>query len=238
MKTYAHEIANETFCSADSSVKQLTKNLVSILGQKCAEFNLLNRICTMNEVQLKEHYGRILENQNGYEEIHNNDITEAVEAVRRSRNIFKCFQEANDFELNFIDKNRKMPRTFILNRNIDLPRESAAMIFSLHYILQSKSEAKSTKQSLKKNSSFKTFGQNVQVIISKLLELGVLDTEIKQVRRKRNRNGTEIVRNVRYFKTVLNKDLETHMTFLLKYQGIYPGEVFAQKKVPKNVIKG
>ena len=181
----------------------------------------------MNEVQLKEHYGRIFENQNGYEEIHNNDITEAVEAVRRSRNIFKCFQEANDFELNFIDKNRKMPRTFILNRNIDLPRESAAMIFSLHYILQSKSEAKSTKQSLKKNSSFKTFAQNVQVIISKLLELGVLDTEIKQVRSKRNRNGAEIVRNVRYFKTVLNKDLETHKTFLLKYQGIYPGEVFS-----------
>ena len=112
------------------------------------------------------------------------------------------------------------------------------MIFSLHYILQSKSEAKSTKQSVKKNSSFKTFGQNVHVIISKLLELGVLDTEIKQVRSKRNRNGAEIVRNVRYFKTVLNKDLETHKTFLLKYQGIYPGEVFAQKKVPKNVIKG
>ena len=101
------------------------------------------------------------------------------------------------------------------------------MIFSLHYILQSKSEAKSTKQSLKKNSSFKTFGQDVQVIISKLLELGVLETEIKQVRRKRGCNGAEIVRNGRFFKTVLNNELETHKTFLLKYHGIYPGEVFA-----------
>ena len=181
----------------------------------------------MNEVQLKEHYGTIFADQHGYEEVNNNDITEAVEAVRRSREIFKCFQEANDFELNFIDKNRKMPRTFFLNRNLDLPRETAAMIFSLHYILQSKSEAKSTKQCLKKNSSFKTFGQDVQVIISKLLELGVLETEIKEVRRKRGRNGAEIVRNVRFFKTVLNNELETHKTFLLKYQGIYPGEVFA-----------
>ena len=236
IKTYAHEIANETFCSADSSIKQLTKNLVSILGQKCAEFNLLHRICTMNEVQLKEHYGTIFADQHGYEEVNNNDITEAVEAVRRSREIFKCFQEANDFELNFIDKNRKMPRTFFLNRNLDLPRETAAMIFSLHYILQSKSEAKSTKQCLKKNSSFKTFGQDVQVIISKLLELGVLETEIKEVRRKRGRNGAEIVRNVRFFKTVLNNELETHKTFLLKYQGIYPVEVFAQKNVKTNVL--
>ena len=197
------------------------------MGQKCAEFNLLSRICTLNEVQLREHYRRIFVDQHGYEEVSNIDIKEAVEAVRRSRQIFKCFQEAQDFELNFMGKDRKMPKTYFLKENIALPRETAAMIFSLHYISQSRSEAKSTKQSLKKNSTFKTFGQRMQVIITKLLELGVLKTEMKQVRRKRARDGAVIVKNVRFFKTILNNELMTHKDFLLKYQGIYPGEVFA-----------
>ena len=60
-----------------------------------------------------------------------------------------------------------------------------------------------------------------------LVELGVLEIETREVRRKRARDGVDITRNVRFFKTKYNNQLESHKTFLLIYMGIYPGELFA-----------
>ena len=99
------------------------------------------------------------------------------------------------------------------------------MIFTVNYIQGRKTIAKSIKQSLKKNCSFKAFSEDLDTTIAKLQEMELLLTEMKDHRAKRDINGVSIVRQERFFKLNFNKENEEHKIFLSQYQVIYPGEI-------------
>ena len=100
------------------------------------------------------------------------------------------------------------------------------MVFVIHYIKSKKSEAKSVKQSLKKNASFKSFGIELEDILTRLMALGVLEIVHREVQRKRRVNDEIILRQAGFFKTSYIRDNPNHKLFLEQYQGIYPGELF------------
>ena len=89
--------------------------------------------------------------------------------------------EAEDFEENFLRQKSKMPKSYLLKKNLSLPPVTLAMIFSLHYIILKKAESKSVKQSLAKNASFKAFAVKMPEVIAALTALGVLITERRMV---------------------------------------------------------
>ena len=151
MRQRAKQIAEETMSDADTSVEQLSKNLRSIIGQKAAEMNLLFSLVTRNSQAIAAYYEDVFEAHSGYVELSNRDIEEAAVAVRRSREIFLSFMDAHQFEETFIKQKSKIPKTFFMKRNLHLTQKTQAMIFAIRYIKGRKSEAKSLKQSLKKN---------------------------------------------------------------------------------------
>jgi len=227
LRKFAKEIAQQTHTEADSSTEQLEKNLRSLIGQKAVEFNLLGSLVSRSALQIREYYTNVFTEHHGRIELDECDITEASHTVRRSRRIFQAFLEAEEFEENFLRHKSKMPKAFFIKRNLSLPPLSLAMIFALHYIRGKKTEAKSIKQSLAKNSFFKAFAIKLPEVVAGLTALGVLNTERRMVRKKRDRDGVQVERHVPFFVTLYDADNAAHRLFLEQYQGIYPGEVIA-----------
>ena len=223
---FARDIADDTISDADTSVDQLAKNLRSIIGQKAAEMNLLYSLVTRDSQEIKTYYEDIFEHHMGYEELCTRDIEEAGELVRRSRQIFLAFMAANQFEETFTKYRSKIPKPFFMRSNMLLPKKTQAMIFSIRYIKGRKSEAKSVKQSLKKNCTFKAFAFEVNDIISALIALGVLKIEQRQVRMKRLVNGEPVVRNAGFYVTTFDDKNNAQRVFLEQFQGVYSGELF------------
>ena len=116
LRDYAKQIANDTFTEADSSIEQLEKNLRSLIGQKAVEFNLLASLVTRTSNQLRQHYTVVFDQNQGKEELEERDITDAFHAVKRSRQIFQAFLEAEEFEENFLRQKPKIPKSFFIKK--------------------------------------------------------------------------------------------------------------------------
>ena len=231
LQQLAQEIAEETYSDVDTSMEQLQNNLVSLIGQKSVEMNMLASIATMNAEQIYNEYHRIFNEEAGLIEVQQLDIREAAECVRRSRKIFLALREAENFEENFTKRKSKIPATFFQQRKVEISMVEKAMIFVIHYILQRKSQAKHVKQFLKKNSSFRAFGVELNGIQRKLTEMGLLTTERRVKRRRVLRelhprvNEVRIVEETRtFFKILFDNTNTDHNSFLEKYQVLYPGE--------------
>ena len=164
----------------------------------------------MNCDQLRDYYTNILDNRDGVVLIARLDLSEAVELVRRSRKIILAFQEAREFEENFLKLKSKIPRTYFYRGAIQISTLKKAMVFVLHYTINKKTAVRHVKQSLKKNASFKVFAVDMNEILTRLLQLGVHTIE-RRVKRRRVVNEirpqvneirvVEIADN--YYKTVL-----------------------------------
>ena len=226
LRNYAQDIAEATYTDSDSSICQLAKNLRSIIGQKAAEMNLLASLLTRTSQELRTYYGRIFDNKGGFEVLSVADITEAAEAVRRSRLIYVAHLDAVDYENSFDRGDKRLRKIFSPATTAHLTKELKAQIFTLQYVRNRKSEAKSVKQFLKKNSTFKAFATDLSGILDQLYTLGVLKIEVRENRSKRNANGEVIVRRKRYFATSYNENNPEHRTFLVNFQCVYPGQIF------------
>ena len=231
----AHQIAEETYNTMDTSMQQLERNLVSLIGQKSVEMNMLANLCSMNSEELRKYYTDIFNLHDGVVNISRVDLTEAAELVRRSRKICLAFQEACDFEENFVKLRSKIPRTFFVRTGIQMSTVKKAMIFVLHYLITKKTSARHVKQSLKRNSSFLAFAVDMSAVLTQLTDLGLLTTE-RRVKRRRVvneiRRGVNEIRMIErtdnYFKVIYNPQDERHKEFLTCYQIVYPGEVFGK----------
>ena len=195
--------------------------------------HMLAKLCTLDCEQLRDYYTNIFEQRGEVAVISRLDLTEAAELVRRSRKIFLAFQETREFEENFIKLKSKIPRTFFLRTAIPISTVKKAMIFVLHYILDKRTAARHVKQSLRKNASFKVFAVDMNDILMRLTDLGVLTTE-RRIKRRRvvneirpGVNEIRIDENVdTFFKAVFDEQNEQHTDFLQSYQIVYPGEIF------------
>ena len=128
------------------------------------------------------------------------DITKAAECVCRSRKIFQAFNEAKEFEENFLKVQSKIPKTYFVRTNLSITTAIKAMIFTVHYIKNRETAAKSIKQSLKKNCSFKAFKEDLTKALTSLRDLGLLTTELRENVRKRDLNGNVVLRTESFFK--------------------------------------
>ena len=225
LRNYAQDIAETTYTESDSSVSQLAKNLRSIIGQKAAEMNLLASLLSRTSQQLRTYYGTIFGNQQGFEVLTTTDISEAAEAVRRSRLIFVTHLDSVSYEYNFVRGNKRLSKIFSPASTSHLSKEIKAQIFTLQYVKNRKSEAKSVKQFLKKNCTFRAFATDLNGILDQLYTLGVLKIEIRENHSKRNANGEVIVRRKRYFATSYDENNVDHRTFLESFQCVYPGSI-------------
>ena len=223
LKAFAKDIAETTILDTDTSLIQLTKNLVSLIGQKASEMNLLFSLVTLDSLQLKEYYDDIFMNHNGVVALSDVDIEEAAEAVKRSRGILTAFKETREFEVNFQKGKSKIPPSYFHSRSGSFTPETKAMIFAIRYIKDRESQAKNIKQSLKKNCSFRAFATDLNIVEAKLINLGLLIRE----RREKRLNNNAGVRVYTYYKCVYNPLLDAHKEFLSKFQIIYPGELIA-----------
>ena len=224
LRNHAQEIAENTFSEGDSSINQLAKNLRSLIGQKAAEMNLLANLITCNSQELREYYHNIFHQHAGLQELSRVDITEAVESVSRSRKIYVAYLEAAEYENNFARGNKHMSKIFAPPACGNLSPIRKVLIFTLHYVKNRKSESKSVKQFLKKNITFKAFAEDLDEVLNKLIQLGVLSIVIREDRTKRNANGEVIVRRKRYFQTLYDNENIEHKNFLLDFQRVYPGQ--------------
>ena len=98
----AKNVAEETYTEADTSMEQLEKNLVSVIGQKSVEMNLLATLASRAPEEIMNYYDKIFKEHGAKVELDSQDIIEAVECVRRSRKIFMALQEAAEFVVNFM----------------------------------------------------------------------------------------------------------------------------------------
>ena len=111
MRNMARAIVEKTITDKDSSVAQETKNLVSILGQKAAEMNLINNIVERNLEEITEYYETVFNSDDVTIELQYADIREACHLVETSRLIYQTLIEADEFESNFCKKNSRIPKT-------------------------------------------------------------------------------------------------------------------------------
>ena len=111
MRNMARARGEKTITDKDSSVAQETKNLVSILGQKAAEMNLINNIVERNLEEITEYYETVFNSDDVTIELQNADIREACHIVETSRLIYQTLIEADEFESNFCKKNSRIPKT-------------------------------------------------------------------------------------------------------------------------------
>ena len=112
------------------------------------------------------------------------DIKEAAECIRRSRKIIMALRDANEFEENFIKVKSKIPKTFFQSSKVNNSMIEKVMIFTLNHITKRKSQSKHVKQFLKKNASLCAFAVSLDVVIQKLTDLGVLNTQVSIKRRR------------------------------------------------------
>ena len=130
----ATQIAEETITDADTSMLQLSKNLISLISQKSAEMNLLHCLLSNTSEMLQEYFTDIFTHHQGRVELCREDINEAAESIRRSRKISIAFNEAQDFEDNFLKLQSKIPKNFFIRTNVNNTTETKAMIFTVGYI--------------------------------------------------------------------------------------------------------
>ena len=229
----AKEIAESTFTESDCSIKQLTKNLISLIGQKSVEMNLLAKLASMTSDQIQTSFDKLFSEVEPRVELDEIDIVEAAELIRRSRMILMAFQEAQEFENNFVKVKSKIPRTFFHRRALNISTMTNAMIYVLHYIADKVTASKHVKQSLKKNTSFRAFAVDMNEVLVKLTSLGVLTTE-QRIKRARVLNPLQLdanevnieERRENYFKILFDINNNYHKSFLETYQVIYPGQIF------------
>ena len=218
VKTQAKIIAEKTSTIKDSSVKQETRNLVSLIGQKAAEMHLVNSLISNDLDGLTDLWRRIFTDDDGEVYLEEVDIREASHLVEQSRIICGLLVEAEDFQNNFGKYKPNIPKTYFKNESA-LSLVDKAEIFSVHYIKKAKALAKSVNQSLKKNKSFQAFGVPLPKIIDRLkrrklvslIEEGVVDNGGRQKKR---------------YRLTYDFNVQDHADFLNKYQGIYPGNSF------------
>ena len=134
LQDVALDIAEDTFNESDCTVTQLTRNLISLIGQKSVEMNMLSRFITMNCDELMNYYTNIFNNHAGIVQLEKIDIEEAAESVRRSRKIILSFREAREFEENFIKNRSRIPKSYFVRTELPLTKLNKAMIFVVHYI--------------------------------------------------------------------------------------------------------
>ena len=77
LRQIAEEIAERSYTDVDCSMKQLTKNLISIIGQKSVEMNLLAKLATLAPAELRTYFNDIFS-------IHDHDM-EKCWAVRQKK---------------------------------------------------------------------------------------------------------------------------------------------------------
>ena len=188
--------------------------------------NFARMICE----ELMKHY------QSDKLQIQRIDLVEGAELVRRSRKKMISLCVAVEFEENFMKVKSKIPKSYFLRTTVEISG-LCAMIFVLHYIEGKKSVAANLKQSLKKNSSFRAFAYDLDVLLRELTALGVLAIEQRVKRRRvevpiqRGVNEINIVqRSQGFFKIIFNENNENQRDFLQFYQAIYPGAVFGEKQ--------
>ena len=107
-----------------------------------------------------------------------------------------------------------------------MSKEDKILIYTLQYVKNRKSEAKSVKQFLKKSATFRAFIVDLNAVLQKLYTLGVLKIVTREDRSKGDVNGDVIVRRKRYFLTSYDNHNADRKTFLDKYQCVYPGQIF------------
>ena len=230
----AKTISEETYTEADCSVAQLENNLVSIIGQKAAEMNLMASLAIRNPEELTRYYSTIFNNNGSKIELDIEDIKESAESIRRSPKIFMALREGDEFEKSFIKCKSKILKSFFMSSKVNISSIEKVMIFTLNYITKRKSQSKHVKQFLKKNASFRAFEVSVDVVLQKPTELGVLTTEVRIKRARLNEIGrgiNEVKRAERretFFKILYDSENLQQKHFLDMYQIIYPGERFGE----------
>ena len=227
LRNCAQDIAETTYTERDSSINQLAKNLRSLIGQKAAEMNLLASLLTRDSQELNTYYGTtIFEEQQGFDVLSETDIREAAELVRRSRLIYIAYIDAVAYDKNLKLGNKKLSQIFSPENNANLSKEDKVLIYTLQYVRNRKSEAKSVKQFLKKTATFRAFMVELNVVLEKLYTLGVLTLVVRMDRSKRDANGDVIARRKRYFATSYDKNNLEQKIFFEKFQSVYPGQTF------------
>ena len=226
LRNCAQDVAETTYTERDTSINQLAKNLRSIIGQKAAEMNLLASLLTRNSEELRTYYGSIFEQRQGFDVLTETDIKEAAQLVRRSRLMYVAHLDAVAYDNNLKLGNKKLSKIFTPDINPEISKEEKVLIYTLQYVRNRKSEAKSVKQFLKKNATFRAFLVELNAILDKLYTLGVLKLEVRMDSSKRDVNGDVIVRRKRYFSTNYDNNNPEHVTFLEKFQSVYPGQTF------------
>ena len=138
--------------------------------------------------------------------------------VRTSREVFKAIVDADEFERNFSGQRSRMPKTFFLRSTTSLSTEDKADIFALRCISKSKAVAKSVRQSLKRNSSFNSFGLPLSEVLERLEKRQFISSV----------NGEKDADNKisKRYKVSYNNANSHHKEFLQKFQYIFPGETF------------
>ena len=233
LQDIALEMAHDTYTESDCSLDQLQTNLISLIGQKSVEMNMLSHFVSMTCGELQDYYNTIFNDHDGRIQLERIDIVEASEIVRRSRKIVWALNEVNEFEKNFQKLNPKIPKSYFVKAGVMISSLKKGMIFAVNYIDGKTAPAKSVKQSLKKNASFSAFAVDVNVVLTEITNLGILG-EVRRVKRKRvviprgrGVNEVNIVeRPVKYYTIRFDENDESHKNFLQLYQIIYPGSLF------------
>ena len=130
-------------------------------------------------------------------------------------------------ELHYLDKNQHITIPFAniiccwgggATETTSLSTEDKADIFALRFISKSKAIAKSVKQSLKRNSSFQSFGLPLTEVLERLEKRQL----ISSVNGDNDQNG----RMTKRYKVSYDNAKSDHKEFLQKYLYIFPGETF------------
>ena len=218
LKQYAKTIAEETHTDKDSHLDQLYADLISIIGQKAAEMHFIIILVEKTESELTTYFDDIFSTANCSTNISDVDIKQAADLVRTSREVFKAIVDADEFERNFCRQRSRMPKTYFLKETTSLSTEDKADIFVLRFISKSKDVAKSVKPSLKRNSSFQSFGLPLTEVLERLEKRQF----ISSVNAENDQNG----RMTKRYKVSYDNAKSDHKEFLQKFQYIYPGETF------------
>ena len=128
LRQVAQDMAEKTYTDGDCSIEQLTKNLISLIGQKSVEMHMLANLASMNSDEIRAHYTKICTEDDGAVELDRIDIVEAAEVIRRSRTILLAFKEAQEFENNFIKHKAKIPKTYFHRKAVQISNKKKAMI--------------------------------------------------------------------------------------------------------------
>ena len=220
LKQYARTIAEKYITEKDSNVKQLTRNLISLIAQKSAEMRLVYILITETKDGIRDYFSQLFTDNDGKLELEEIDIQEGAHLIETSRAVFKTLVDSEEFEDNFCKRRSRIPTTFFKSANSHLSIIDKADIFALRYIGKGKGQAKNVKQRLGKNNSFNAFGQPLNAVLTRLQRrkfLEIVDTEEVDA-------GGRLKKK---FKVSYDEESPAHTEFLEKFQALYPGETIS-----------